>query len=45
MIDAEVMWKFDPAELGALLDHAGFSMVRRWIEPVYQYGLFLLRHQ
>jgi L-histidine N-alpha-methyltransferase len=45
MIDAEVMWKFDPAELGALLDHAGFSMVRRWIEPVYQYGLFLLRHK
>jgi L-histidine Nalpha-methyltransferase len=44
-IDAEVMWKFDPDELGARLDRAGFSMVRRWIEPVYTYGLFLLRHK
>jgi L-histidine N-alpha-methyltransferase len=45
LIDAEVMWKFDPDELGAVLDRAGFSMVRRWIEPTYRYGLFLLRHQ
>ncbi len=45
MIDAEVMWKFDPDELGSILDRAGFSMVRRWIEPTYQYGLFLSRHR
>lgn len=45
LMDAEVMWKFDPDELGAVLDRAGFSMVSRWIEPVYRYGLFLLRHK
>ena len=45
LIDAEVMWKFDPEELGAVLARAGFSMVRRWIEPTYRYGLFLLRHK
>jgi L-histidine Nalpha-methyltransferase len=45
LIDAEVMWKFDPEELGSVLDRAGFSMVRRWIEPTYRYGLFLLRHK
>jgi uncharacterized SAM-dependent methyltransferase len=45
LIDAEVMWKFDPEELGSVLDRAGFSMVRRWIEPIYRYGLFLLRHK
>jgi L-histidine Nalpha-methyltransferase len=45
LIDAEVMWKFDPEELGSVLDSAGFSMVRRWIEPTYRYGLFLLRHK
>jgi dimethylhistidine N-methyltransferase len=45
LIDAEVMWKFDPEELGAVLDRAGFSMVCRWIEPTYRYGLFLLRHK
>jgi L-histidine Nalpha-methyltransferase len=45
LIDAEVMWKFDPEELAAILDRAGFSMVRRWIEPAYRYGLFLLRHK
>jgi L-histidine Nalpha-methyltransferase len=45
LIDAEVMWKFDPEELDAVLDRAGFAMVRRWIEPVYRYGLFLLRHK
>jgi uncharacterized SAM-dependent methyltransferase len=45
LIDAEVMWKFDPEELATILDRAGFSMVRRWIEPAYRYGLFLLRHK
>jgi dimethylhistidine N-methyltransferase len=44
LIDAEVMWKFDPDELGSVLDRAGFSMVHRWIEPTYRYGLFLSRH-
>jgi len=42
LIDAEVMWKFDPQELGLILDRAGFSMMRQWIEPTYRYGLFLL---
>ncbi len=42
-IDAEVMWKFDPDELLALLQRAGFLRVEAWIEPVYRYGLFLLR--
>ena len=41
LIDAEIMWKFDPDELGEILDRAGFSPVRRWIDPVYRYGLFL----
>jgi L-histidine N-alpha-methyltransferase len=45
LIDAEVMWKFDPDELGLVLDRAGFSMMRQWIEPTYRYGLFLLRHK
>jgi L-histidine N-alpha-methyltransferase len=45
LLDAEVMWKFDPEELATILDRAGFSMVRRWIEPAYRYGLFLLRHK
>ncbi len=45
LIDAEVMWKFDPEELGSILNHAGFSMARRWIEPAYRYGLFLFRHK
>jgi L-histidine N-alpha-methyltransferase len=45
LIDAEVMWKFDPEELGSVLDRAGFSMVRRWIDPEYRYGLFLMRHK
>jgi dimethylhistidine N-methyltransferase len=45
LIDAEVMWKFDPEELVARLDRAGFSMVCRWIDPAYRYGLFLLRHK
>ncbi len=45
LIDAEVMLKFDPGELAAILNHAGFSMVEHWIEPVYRYGLFLLRRR
>jgi dimethylhistidine N-methyltransferase len=45
LIDAEVMWKFDPAELTQLLDNAGFSLMREWIDPVYRYGVFLLRRQ
>jgi L-histidine N-alpha-methyltransferase len=45
LIDAEVMWKFDPEELASVLADAGFTMVRRWIEPTYRYGLFLLRHE
>ncbi|MGB6308784.1 MAG: L-histidine N(alpha)-methyltransferase [Steroidobacteraceae bacterium] len=45
LIDAEVMWKFDPDELAELLDGAGFSLLRRWIEPVYRYGLFLFAHK
>jgi L-histidine Nalpha-methyltransferase len=43
LIDGEVMWKFDPEELGSVLECAGFSMVHRWIEPTYRYGLFLSR--
>jgi hypothetical protein len=39
------MWKFDPEEPDSLLNRAGFSMLRRWIEPTYRYGLFLFRHQ
>jgi L-histidine Nalpha-methyltransferase len=45
LIDAEVMWKFDPRELTDLLDRAGFSLTRQWIDLVYRYGLFLLRRQ
>jgi L-histidine N-alpha-methyltransferase len=45
LIDAEVMWKFDPEELNSVLNRAGFSMLRRWIEPAYRYGLFLFRHK
>ena len=45
MIDAEIMWKFDPDELGEILDRAGFSAVRRWIDPEYRYGLFLFMHK
>lgn len=44
LIDAEVMWKFDPEELATMMNRAGFSLVRRWIEPAYRYGLFLFRH-
>jgi uncharacterized SAM-dependent methyltransferase len=45
LIDAEIMWKFDPDELGEILDRSGFSPVRRWIDPVYRYGLFLFMHK
>jgi L-histidine Nalpha-methyltransferase len=41
LIDAEVMWKFHPDELTALLDRAGFSLTHRWMDEVYRYGLFL----
>jgi len=41
LIDAEIMWKFEPDELCSLLDRAGFSLVNRWIELLYRYGLFL----
>jgi dimethylhistidine N-methyltransferase len=44
LIEAEVMYKFDPADLEAMFDRASFSTVRRWIDPFYHYGLFLLRH-
>jgi L-histidine N-alpha-methyltransferase len=40
-IDAEIMWKFDPDAFMWLLQGAGFSLARRWIQEVYQYGLFL----
>ena len=45
LIEAEVMWKFDPQELVDILHRAGFSPVRQWIDLVYRYGLFLLRRQ
>ena len=44
LIDAEVMWKFDPDELVDILERAGFSLMHRWIEPVCRYGLFLFMH-
>ncbi len=43
-IEAEVMHKFDPDDLETLLFRSGFSLVRHWIDPIYRYGLFLLRH-
>jgi L-histidine N-alpha-methyltransferase len=45
LIDAEVMWKFDLEELTAILNEAGFTSLRRWIEPLHRYGLFLLQHK
>jgi L-histidine Nalpha-methyltransferase len=45
LIDAEVMWKFDPDELTALLDRAGFAVTHRWMDEIYRYGLFLLRRK
>ena len=44
-IEAEIMWKFDPDRLAPFLDRAGFAMTQRWIEPVFTYGLFLLRRK
>ena len=45
LIDAEVMLKFDPDELGGALNQAGFLLVRRWIDPLFKYALFLMQHQ
>jgi L-histidine Nalpha-methyltransferase len=45
LIEAEVMWKFEPRELIEILDRAGFSLARQWIDLVYRYGLFLFRRQ
>jgi L-histidine Nalpha-methyltransferase len=45
LIDAEVMWKFEPDDLAALLDRAGFSMIRQWVEAIHRYGLFLMRRK
>jgi L-histidine Nalpha-methyltransferase len=45
LIDAELMWKFEPDDLAALLDRAGFCIVSRWVEAVYRYGLFLMRRK
>jgi L-histidine Nalpha-methyltransferase len=45
LIDAEVMLKFDPEELETALRRAGFALVRRWVDPVYRYALFLFRHE
>jgi L-histidine N-alpha-methyltransferase len=45
LIDAEVMWKFDPDALGAILERAGLVVIARWIDPVYRYGLFLSRRK
>jgi L-histidine N-alpha-methyltransferase len=43
MIDAEVMWKFDPEELEARCGRAGWYLRRRWMSSSHRYGLFLLR--
>lgn len=43
LIDAEIMWKFDPDELTERCMRFRFVPVQRWIDPVYRYGLFLLR--
>jgi L-histidine N-alpha-methyltransferase len=45
LIDAEVMLKFEPGEVEAALERAGFGLVERWVERLYQYGLFLFRHE
>jgi L-histidine Nalpha-methyltransferase len=45
LIDAEVMWKFDPDALRARLSRAGFDGVESWIEPTYGYALLLLRRR
>ena len=43
LIDAEIMWKFDPDELTERCRPFRFAPVQRWIDPVHRYGLFLLR--
>jgi L-histidine Nalpha-methyltransferase len=43
LVEAEVMWKFDPDALCMRLSRAGFEKTAGWIEPVHRYGLFLLR--
>jgi L-histidine Nalpha-methyltransferase len=43
LIDAEIMWKFDPDELTERCRRFRFAPVQRWIDPVHCYGLFLLR--
>jgi L-histidine N-alpha-methyltransferase len=43
LIDAEIMWKFDPDELTERCRKFRFAPVQRWIDPVHRYGLFLLR--
>lgn len=43
LIDAEIMWKFDPDELTERCRRFRFAPVQRWIDPVHRYGLFLLR--
>jgi len=43
LIDAEIMWKFDPDELTERCRRFRFAPVQRWIDPVLRYGLFLLR--
>ena len=45
LIDVEVMWKFDPRELGLRLSGAGFMPTQEWIDPVYRYGLFLVQRR
>jgi L-histidine Nalpha-methyltransferase len=45
LIEAEVMLKFKPGEVEVALQRAGFGLLQRWIEPLYQYGLFLARHE
>jgi L-histidine Nalpha-methyltransferase len=44
-IDAEIMWKFDPEELTERCLRARFVPIRRWVDPAYRYGLFLLRRR
>jgi L-histidine Nalpha-methyltransferase len=45
LIEAEVMWKFDPDALSSRLSDAGWKEVERWIDPVHRYGLFWLRRR
>jgi L-histidine Nalpha-methyltransferase len=45
LIDAEVMWKFRPEVLGAILDRAGLPLIHSWVDPVCRYGLFLSRRR